>query len=69
LIGAGKQVPAPEHRKGVACKAMHRADMRSPMAVEILNPKMAAGFLDELKPVSQHACVATKALGPDALAR
>ena len=39
------------------------------MAVEILNPKMAAHLCDEFKLVPQQICVAAKALGPDALAR
>jgi hypothetical protein len=29
LLGIGKQVPAPEHREGIASEAMDRADMRS----------------------------------------
>ena len=62
-------MPASEYREGIAGKAMHRADMRSLMAVEILNPKMAAHFSDEFELVPQQLCVAAKALGPDALAR
>ena len=38
------------------------------MAVEILNPEMAAGLLDEFEPVPEQACIAAKALGPDVLA-
>jgi len=37
------RVRDPDRGEGIASKAMHRADMRSAMAVKILNPEMAAG--------------------------
>ena len=69
LFGVGEQVPAPDHGKGIAGKPMHCADMRRVMAVEILNPEMAAGLLDKFEFIPQQACIAAKALGPNVLAR
>src|SRR5262245_21102407 len=46
-------MPSPDHGEGVAGKAVHRAHMRSVMAVKILNPEMAAGLLDEFEPLPQ----------------
>ena len=69
LLRVREQMPAPDRGEGIASKAMHRADMRSAMAVKILNPEMAAGFLDEFEPLPQQARVAAEALSPDALAR
>ena len=62
-------MPASDRGEGIASKTMHRAHMWSVMAVKILNPKMAACLLDEFEFGPQQACVAAKALGPDALAR
>ncbi len=69
LFGVAEQVPAPDHGKGIAGKPMYCADMRRVMAVEILNPEMAASLLNKFEFIPQQARIAAKALGPNVLVR
>jgi hypothetical protein len=61
LFGFGEQVPAPDHGKGIAGKPMYCANVRREVAVEILNPEMAAGLLDKFEFIPQQASIASKA--------
>src|SRR6516164_9142240 len=56
LLRVGEQMPAPDRGEGIVSEAVHRADMRSVMAVKILNPEMAVGLLDEFEPLTQQTC-------------
>src|SRR5689334_12614505 len=55
LLAGREKGPAADDGEGVARKAMNRAEEGRHMAIEMLDPKIAAGFVDKLEPIPKRA--------------